>query len=68
VAVEKVYKCDLCGEFVHKDAVRVARVGVLADRPEDCDRVDTGPCCWGRPIADLVSYAAGERKAAEDGE
>lgn len=68
MAVEKVYKCDLSGEFVHKDALRRLAVRTLSDRPEDADPVDVGPCCYSRPIIDVLDHAAKLRKLATDGE
>jgi hypothetical protein len=54
MAVEREvrYRCDLCGEYVEKEHVQVMRVGRLDDRPEDCDRLDIGPECEGRPVRD----------------
>ena len=61
MAVEKNFKCDLCGEFLRKDTVRVLRVGTLSDRPEDGERFDVGPECEQRPLADLIALFARER-------
>ena len=47
MAVVKSFACDLCGAAVDKLAVRIARVGMVEDRPEDCDRLDIGPECYG---------------------
>ncbi len=68
MAVERAYKCDLCGEYVHRDALRRLGVRTLADRPEDADPVDVGPCCYGRPVSDVLEHAARLRKLATDGE
>jgi len=57
MAVEKVYKCDLCGELVPRGQLTVIRAGTPDDRPEDATRVDAGPECHGRPIADLLATA-----------
>jgi hypothetical protein len=55
MAVEKVYRCDLCGKSVPRDLLRVARVGTPDDRPEDCERIDIGPECGGRPVEDMIA-------------
>jgi len=54
MAVEKVYTCDLCGQFVKKADLRLLSFGLLSDRPEDYDRLDIGPECHDRPAADLL--------------
>jgi hypothetical protein len=58
MAVEKVYKCDLCGEFVQHHDLKVIRVGLLEDRPEDAERLDIGPECHSRLIGELVAKYA----------
>lgn len=68
MAVEKVFRCDLCGEYVAAADVRVLRVGTTADRPEACDRVDTGPECDSRPIGDALANAAAFRKQHDSGD
>jgi hypothetical protein len=57
VAVEKVYKCDLCGTAAQRGELAVARVGTADDRPEDAQRVDIGPCCHQRPVSDMLATA-----------
>jgi hypothetical protein len=68
VAVEKVYRCDLCGEMVARD--QLVRLGVrrLDDRPEDADMVEAGPCCGQRPVLDVIAHGEGLRRVAVDGE
>lgn len=68
MAVEKVWKCDLCGEFAHKDAIRRLAVRTVADRPEDADWVDVGPCCYQQPVSDVLTLAAEQRRVTENGE
>lgn len=58
MVAEKRWKCDLCGEFIRKDTVKVIRIGTLEDRPEDGERFDIGPECEQRPIADLIARYA----------
>jgi len=67
MAVEKVYKCDLCGEFVQRD--ELVRFGVrwLADRPEDADTVEVGPCCGERPVIDVIAHAKRVREEIVNG-
>jgi hypothetical protein len=55
VAVEKVYKCDLCGEFTARETLMVVRVGMPDDRPEDAERIDVGPECRGRLVGELLT-------------
>jgi hypothetical protein len=68
VAVEKVYRCDLCGEMVERG--QLVRLGVrkLDDRPEDADVVEVGPCCGQRPVLDVIAHGEGLRRVAVDGE
>jgi hypothetical protein len=68
VAVEKVYRCDLCGEMVARD--QLVRLGVrrLDDRPEDADMVEVGPCCGQRLVLDVIAHGEGLRRVAVDGE
>lgn len=61
MAVEKNFRCDLCREVIRKDQVKVMRVETLEDRPDGCERLDIGPCCEARPIADLLARYAEER-------
>lgn len=68
MAVEKVYRCDLCGEYVAKDALVRLGVRKLDDRPEDADSVDVGPCCYGdKPIVDVILHGAELRRETVDG-
>ena len=62
MAVEKVYKCDLCGEFADLRQSSVLRAGKRDWRPEDCVVIDIGPCCAGKPVSDVLAVAA-ERDA-----
>lgn len=62
MALEKVYKCDLCGEFTDKNKSSVLRVGKRDWRPEDCVVLDIGPCCTEKPVSDVLAVAA-ERDA-----
>lgn len=55
MAVEKVFRCDLGGEVMRKDSVKVIRVGTLEDRPDAGERIDVCPDCESRPIADLIA-------------
>lgn len=58
MAVEKVYKCDLCGEYAHKDALRRLGVRTYADRPEAAEVIDVGPCCYLKPVSVVLDAAA----------
>ena len=68
MAVEKVWKCDLCGEFVSTNALRRVGVRTVEDRPDAADWVDIGPECHGRPLSELLTIAAEQRRMAEHGE
>lgn len=68
MAIEKIYKCDLDGEFVTRENVRRVGVRLIADRPDNADWLEIGPCCYHRPISELMMKAALQRKSVEDGE
>lgn len=57
MAVEREvrYRCDSCGEYVAREQVIVLRVGMVEDRPEDCERIDIGPECLGRPVRQILA-------------
>lgn len=57
MAVERAYKCDLCGEFASKDDVRRVLVRHVEDRPDGAAWMEVGPECHGRPIGDLLMKA-----------
>lgn len=67
MAVEKVYRCDLCGEFVERGELKRLGVRGLDDRPEDADNVDVGPCCGEKPIVDVIAHGTELRRVAVDG-
>jgi hypothetical protein len=62
VAVEKVFKDDLSGEFIRKEDVRVIRVGMLDDRLEAYERLDIGPLSFRKSIAELIEAAEDKRR------
>ena len=64
MAVEKVYKCDLCGEFVPKANLSTVRVGDRGMRDEDYETVDVGPECSERPVRELLAHAADKLAAS----
>jgi len=61
MARETTWKCDLCGEYAAEDTLAVIRVGDTSDRPEDCDRVDVGPCCQDKPMSAVIHYVSNIR-------
>ena len=65
MAVEKVWKCDLCGEYAKATEVRRVHVRRTADRPEDAEVIDVGPECHGRTVSDVLVLANSKR--AESG-
>jgi len=68
MAIEKVYKCDLCGEFITKFEVRRVGVRIIEDRPDNADWLEVGSCCYERRLGDLMDKAAEQRRQVEDGE
>lgn len=62
MAVEKVYKCDLCGEYAGKDTVRTVRVGDRGMRVEDYVPVDVCGACEARPIGSLAAHVAASER------
>lgn len=68
MAIEKVYKCDLDGEFISKEDVRRVGVRVIEDRPDNADWLEVGPCCYHRPVRALIEKAAEQRRITEHGE
>jgi len=67
VSVEKVFKCDVGGEF--RPRAELTRLGVrsMDDRPEDADNVDVCAEHAGRPISEVLAVAAGMRGRSGDG-
>lgn len=68
MAIERVYKCDLCGEFVAKPDVRRIGVRITEDRPDNADWLEVGPCCRKRELGDLLDKAEEQRRLVEHGE
>ena len=58
MAVEKAYKCDLCGEFCKRSEFRRIAVRTADDRPDGATWVDIGPECHGRPVSEVITQAA----------
>ena len=55
MATETVYKCDVCGEFVHKDALLMLEARKINGEPY---RVDLGPECVSRyTLLDVLQHA-----------
>ena len=65
MAVTRRYECDLDGTELHPDAVLVIRAGTVANRPDECERFDIGPCCYGSgPLNVIHNMMAGRRAEA----
>ena len=58
MATEKIWKCDLCGDFVSPGDLRRLSVRTAEDRPESGDVIDVGPECHARPISEVLTLAA----------
>lgn len=68
MSVERVYKCDVGGEF--RVRAELMRLGVrgMDDRPEDADNVDVCSEHAGRPVSEVLAIAADMRRVALNGE
>jgi hypothetical protein len=67
MGVSKVYTCDLCGQPRPRGELMRLGVRELEDRPEDADNVDAGPCCWDKPVSDVLVIARDARRVAVNG-
>jgi hypothetical protein len=67
VSVEKVFKCDVGGEY--RPRAELTRLGVrsMDDRPEDADNVDVCAEHAQRPISEVLAVAADMRGRSGDG-
>jgi hypothetical protein len=68
MAIEKIWKCDFDGSPIAKADMRRVGVRTTEDRPDNADWLEVGPCCYGRPIGDLIAKAAEQRRITEHGE
>lgn len=68
MSIEKVYKCDVGGEF--RTRAELMRLGVrtMSDRPEDADNVDVCSEHAARPISEALAIAKDMREVAVHGE
>ena len=68
MSVEKVFKCDVGGEFRKRG--ELARLGVrtMDDRPEDADNVDVCAEHADRPISEVLAIARDMREVTVNGE
>lgn len=64
MSVEKVYKCDLCGEFRKRDQLIRLGVRTLDDRPEDANNVDVCSTCYDKPVGDAVAIGQDMQREA----
>ncbi len=67
MSVEKVYKCDLCGEYAQRGGLSRLGVRTLDDRPEDAENVDVCARCGDRPVGEVLAAAAGMRQEVTAG-
>jgi hypothetical protein len=67
VSVEKVFKCDVGGEFRPRGELTRLGVRTMDDRPEDADNVDVCAEHADRPISEVLAVAAGMRGRSGDG-
>ena len=68
MSVEKVFKCDVGGEFRKREELMRLGVRGLDDRPEDADNVDVCDEHAGRPVSEVLAIAADMRRMAVHGE
>ena len=68
MSVEKVFKCDVGGEFRKRE--ELIRLGVrgLDERPEDADNVDVCAEHRTRPISEVIAIGLDMRRGTADGE
>jgi hypothetical protein len=67
VSVEKVFKCDVGGEFRPRGELTRLGVRTMDDRPEDADNVDVCAEHADRPISEVLAVAADMRGRSGDG-
>lgn len=67
MSVEKVFKCDVGGEFRPRGELTRLGVRTMDDRPEDADNVDVCAEHADRPISEVLAVAAGMRGRSGDG-
>lgn len=67
MAIERVVKCDFCGEFVPLADRR--RVAVRADdqRPESAEYIDVCVPCRSVPVSSVIELADKKRPEMADG-
>ena len=67
MSVEKVFKCDVGGEFRPRGELTRLGVRSMDDRPEDADNVDVCAEHAQRPISEVLAVAADMRGRSGDG-
>ena len=67
MAIERVVRCDFCGEFVSKEDRRRLAVRRDEDRPESAEYVDVCVPHQKLTLAELINYADGRRPEMADG-
>ena len=67
MSVEKVFKCDVGGEYRPRGELTRLGVRSMDDRPEDADNVDVCAEHAQRPISEVLAVAADMRGRSGDG-
>ena len=67
MSVEKVFKCDVGGEYRPRGELTRLGVRTMDDRPEDADNVDVCAEHAQRPISEVLAVAADMRGRSGDG-
>ena len=68
MSVEKVFKCDVGGEFRKRDELTRLGVRTMDDRPEDAENVDVCGEHAARPISEVLAVARDLREGGSGGE
>jgi hypothetical protein len=61
MSVDKVFRCDICGEIRQRGELVRLGARLMDERPEDADNVDVCGDCQARPIAEVVGVMASMR-------
>ena len=68
MSVERVFKCDVGGEFRKRDELTRLGVRTMDDRPEDAEHIDVCDEHAARPISEVLAIARDLREVTVNGE